>query len=453
MRKNFILPTLTLLTLLTLFSCRKENLDRNQLDQEVKSITLDQAVSMMESSTIEMKSSSATTLNTPVNANKYFWFISAANYHSCTNPNVPAWDNALKARHGESYHLQHGSPLRHAIALTTMNNSAGRTGGSSISIANSFKKGSSYTVLLEIQAQDLLNANTGRPQKFPTLQLRLTNNPTDGQLCIDGLDGTDISGSSEPTQVIVSTSGTSRFVSVTFAADKCYDYLWINAKPNTDGTNIGRVILNNYIQINQNHHVTITGPNTLSPNQQAVFGLQAYGFPISNQLTWSVYGDLQIVGSNIGPNVTIKSTGLNGGKIYVSENGCHHIAEKVFASTTQHASISGPSYLMVQAPHHFPAPAVYTINFTGPLAGRVPSKVTWTSNVLTHWGEGHWASRHVTAPHETAWLTGILNATIELDGSVFEISKSIILQGNNTPVPPDHGGGGGGGVTPPGDHT
>lgn len=86
-------------------------------------------------------------------------------------------------------------------------------------------------------------------------------------------------------------------------------------------------------------------------------------------------GDLQIVGSNVGPTVTIKRVGLGGGQIKVSLTGCNDIVIKNIPSLAdQNVTLTGPDVIIKMSEE----PSVYTFSLSGILAGKTPTNVNWS---------------------------------------------------------------------------
>lgn len=178
----------------------------------------------------------------------------------------------------------------------------------------------------------------------PNLQLQLTNAVPISPSCNinawpDTLAGPD------PTVLVQQSSGNTSATTRTIilSPTSCYDFLRLSALPNTSGISEGIVGVFS-LSISTLNGVDIVGPTSLALNQQDTYSVQLSGYTLSDNFTWAVTGGLQIVGSNVGPSVTIKNTGSTGGQVSISLNGCSRIAATTISGPiTQYPVITDPA--------------------------------------------------------------------------------------------------------------
>ncbi|MEH6304491.1 hypothetical protein RYH73_02490 [Olivibacter sp. CPCC 100613] len=326
-----------ILSLALIFSCSKKDAVEkgNELTQD-KTITFDQAMSMIKSG------ANTEALNVALSAmpnmkTTTIDFQSLQGYDACATSEKTVNDIIFKSTQGFSKLRvnNYNTKTLYILSLSTSHaysESAPGSYGSGMSIKYPFKQGSIYKIKTTFGGTDYEWGQTKDIRRYPTLQARLTNNPTTTSICANSAP-INLTGSSEPTQVFPAIAkDAAKAVELLFTADKCYDYLWLSALPNTSGKSNSTAELWNNIVIEEQNQFAVAGPDNLDVNEQQTYSVEAFSLPINSSFTWSVSGNLQIVGSNLGPTVIIKSTATGGGTIYVSINGCTNIISKTLST-------------------------------------------------------------------------------------------------------------------------
>ncbi|MCL4640927.1 MULTISPECIES: hypothetical protein [Olivibacter] len=352
------------------FSCsKKDSFEKDRDSKQDRSITFDQAMSMIKSGT-NAATSSVILAVTPNKKSTNINFSDFTGYSSCSMPEKTVNGITFKAFQGSSFAgdaLSLGAAHAYSDALPG-------SYGSGMGIRYPFKQGSVYTIKTYLTGGDDIFYGNMTTRRYPTLQARLTNNPVMSTLCTS-VASINITGTSEPTQIFPAIEKDAiKAVSIQLTADKCYDYLWLNVIPNTSGRSLSTAKLNGNMVIEEQNQFAVVGPESLTVNQVATYSVEAFSLPINSNFTWSVSGDFQIVGSNVGPSVAIKTTGLGGGEISISLNGCNKIVSKVYTSPiVNEVRLEGPSFL-----YELGNFSTFQIVKTGSSVNRVISQVTWT---------------------------------------------------------------------------
>ena len=213
--------------------------------------------------------------------------------------------------------------------------------GRSIAIKYNFKKGMTYNISYNIS--NVANGTNGKPHfsqnNNPSLQAALANlsdfiTDCNGSINLStlGLPFYNI-GTITP-QVYPYTSAdftvTSTSKTMTFVADNCYEYLWINARP--PAGDYGNDFAISGLTIKEvGSGLIIDGPSNFTNGNQETFTVKLGGYTVSDSFQWETTGKLEIVGSNVGSSVTVKPTGsFYHGSILAKELGCGVIAQKDF---------------------------------------------------------------------------------------------------------------------------
>lgn len=361
------------------FSCsKKDSFEKDRDSKQDRSITFDQAMSMIKSGTNAATSNVALS-TTPNTKSTTINFQSFQGYDACTTSEKTVNGITFKSTQGFSkLNVNNLNPQTYYyLSLSTLHaysESLPGSYGSGMAIKYPFKQGSIYKIKTTLGGTDYEWGQTKDIRRFPTLQARLTNNPTIMSICANS-GPINLTGSSEPTQIFPAIAkGSTKAVELLFTADKCYDYLWLSALPNTSGKSNSTAELWNNIVIEEQNQFAVVGPESLTVNQVATYSVEAFSLPINSNFTWSVSGDFQIVGSNVGPSVAIKTTGLGGGEISISLNGCNKIVSKVYTSPiVNEVRLEGPSFL-----YELGNFSTFQIVKTGSSVNRVISQVTWT---------------------------------------------------------------------------
>lgn len=104
----------------------------------------------------------------------------------------------------------------------------------------------------------------------------------------------------------------SKTVNLSFTANECSNYIVLRASSQVSKKTY--LYLKN-MTITKTSVLRFEGEKEMCVGTTQTIGYSAGGFIINTPVKWYVKGDLQIVGSNAGSSVTVKSLGNNGGKI------------------------------------------------------------------------------------------------------------------------------------------
>lgn len=130
-----------------------------------------------------------------------------------------------------------------------------------------------------------------------------------------------------------------------FTPDKCFKYIGFKAASN--GLDEKASIYIKHGKIAATPLMLLDGePEMYLGSTQNISYKTKSGYTINEPVYWYVKGDLEIIGNNYGANVTIKSTGYNGGSI--GYNSCTNsnqngIESKITIRNSENISISGNS--------------------------------------------------------------------------------------------------------------
>lgn len=415
-----------MLCLAMIFSCsKKDDVEKDSELKKDKAITFDQAMSRIKGGANAV-ASGINLAATPNIKSTTIDFSHFAGFSGCEMPEKTSSGITFKATQGYTSVLLSGS--YYVLTLSSMHaysEERPASYGSGMVIKYPFKQGSIYKIRTNISGTDYVFASSSPDRRYPTLQARLTNSPTITSICRDSAPIV-LTGSNEPSQVFPAIpKDATKLVELQFIADKCYEYLWLSVIPNTSGKSFARAELYNNIIIEEQNQFAIAGPNDLGLNEQATFSVEAFSLPINSNFTWSVSGDLQIVGSNHGPNVVIKGTGINGGKIYVSLDGCQNIVEKSMNSQlAQYVTIQGVSAI----PCDYPTPFKLSLVLSGSLTGKTITDLYWT--FPEGMGSVNSGSNYVNVSADCYYNStgGDVIAHFKIDGIEYVKSKYVKIQ-------------------------
>lgn len=266
------LPIILFLALI--FSCsKKDAVEKDSELKQDKAITFDQAMRMIQN--LKNSLQPPVTLSaTPNKKTTTINFQSFYGYNSCGTPEKTANGVTLKATQGTSgVSVNTLNPQDYySLYLSARHNYSDASPGSfgsGMVIQYPFKQGSIYTIKTFLTGTDAVYIGDSPTRRYPTLQARLTNNPTIQSICADSAP-INLTGSSEPTQIFPAIEkGTTKPVTLTFTADKCYDYLWLSAIPNTTGKSLSTAELMSNLVIEEQNQFVVAGPESLTVNQTA----------------------------------------------------------------------------------------------------------------------------------------------------------------------------------------
>ena len=316
---------LTLSLLLLLFSCTKEKQEESsQLagQNDVKTITLDQALRLVKSSSLQTIGMPMTIMSGETTTTTLTW----PELNGCTI--TTNTDFAFRT-HGKTSSL---GPLGFWL---NVKNDNGQVLGAGVAIRYPFKLGKSYTITVDYNTttEELNGDQVHSVNRRPTYQMQVTNSATNATLtCADDLSGPVTLVGPDPL-VSVTPPNTNNYQKHTsyFTVDKCYEFLRFSALPNMTGRSAGYVSIGP-IKIVETSHIDLIGPDLTCANDEGDFSAMVLGFNISDSFTWSVTGNLQIIGSNVGTSVKLKSTGNFGGTLSISSPTCGLLATRTFGN-------------------------------------------------------------------------------------------------------------------------
>jgi len=98
---------------------------------------------------------------------------------------------------------------------------------------------------------------------------------------------------------------------IQFAPDGCYDYLWIATVPSFTDDNKNDLLLNS-LQIVEVSHLEVTGDANFCTGTTKTFQATYDGNLLAGPFTWTVTGNLAIIGSNVGNTIQVQSTSTHG---------------------------------------------------------------------------------------------------------------------------------------------
>jgi hypothetical protein len=213
--------------------------------------------------------------------------------------------------------------------------------GSSIAIRYNFKKGMTYNI--SFSTSNVARGTKGKPHSSqynnPSLQAALANSSNfitdcNGSINLStlGLPYHNIGTITPQIHPYGSADFTPTYTSksMTFVADNCYEYFWLNAvAPTGDYSNEFDIAGFTIKEVGSG--LIIDGASNFTNGNQEIFKVKLGGYTVSDSFQWETTGKLEIVGSNVGSSVTVKPTGsFYHGSIIAKELGCGVIAQKDF---------------------------------------------------------------------------------------------------------------------------
>ncbi|WP_448636101.1 hypothetical protein [Pedobacter panaciterrae] len=315
---------LSLLLLVVVLSCSKEIKESDspaKINNQKQAITFGEAVNMLRSlasSSLQSRLQTLATVTTGINLAGQSYCVQN------TNTSTPG---IVFSTNGQSYHQAT------SIYLETKN-VVNDIQGSGIAVNFPFKQGKNYTITLELSnVADEWDHEVASKSRWPSLQVQLTNTVLASINNCSVVTPPFILSGPDPIQTVLPTSETNVTTTKTlsFTPTQCYNYIRLSAIPNMTGKSKGVVIISKLF-ITEISGIQIDGPSSLSLNQQGTFTVGYNGFPIGSAFTWTVTGDLQIIGSAVGSSVNVKANSPYGGTIVIGLNGCELLATKTIAA-------------------------------------------------------------------------------------------------------------------------
>lgn len=250
--------------------------------------------------------------------------------------------------------------------------------GDGILIDYNFKKGYQYNIIINGNfGDDLFDQYTRPYENLPSLQIRATNNPINGELCNSSAQPIDIYSASDPyfemfaNASVIHQNSNATF---TFTSPNCYSYLWIASKPNTSGESAGWIYLQN-IAVQETGVYTISGSSTICSGYQDYYTLLNNN-PLQDPINWTINPSNGIVSSSsIGGN-GIRLTKSGNGQVALSTNitnSCNGVITPV-SKIIQLGTYTHSQYTI----YSYPNTIVYgqTVQF-GPLSGQVANATSY----------------------------------------------------------------------------
>lgn len=365
---------LTLSLLLLLFSCTKEKQENSsQLDgqNDAKTITLDQALRLVKSSS-QTSHLLMTTMSGETTTTTLTWPLQ----NGCS---VTTNTDFAFRTHGKTSSLG-------TMGFWLYVENDGQVLGSGVAIRYPFKLGKSYTIIVDYYTttEELNGDMVHSVNRRPTYQMQVTNSATNATIaCADDLSGPVTLIGPDPL-VSVTPPNTNDYKRSTsyFTVDKCYDFLRFSALPNMTGRSAGHVSIGP-IKIEETSHIDLVGPDLTCASDEGDFSAMVLGFNISDSFTWSVTGNLQIIGNNVGTSVRVKSNSNLGGTLSISSPTCGLLATRTFGNQ----NVTFKPYVLCDYSNSFTMEANYVPGITN---------ISWegvgTDNVAFDLGSSGWSA-------------------------------------------------------------
>lgn len=204
----------------------------------------------------------------------------------------------------------------------------GFRGGSGLALNYNFKRGCTY--IIKINAFHSISSGT----VFPKLLAQFTSQPSFKDCTVNEDPQVLFEGSSLPKFTLppfgVDVSQTNQIL---FSPTSCFSHLWLSAiPPETYGKEWGGIILN-WIQIIETQHLAVDGEPSVCGGSTQTYRPSYDNFALAESAFWSVTGDLEIIGSNIGNTVQVRATGPSGGNVeYLLDGTCSKITKFIQSS-------------------------------------------------------------------------------------------------------------------------
>lgn len=287
---------------------KKEPIEESSKEDFVRSITVNESISMFQSNQINLALAASTT-------SKYIDFGTLPNVSSflfSNGPVVTASGIEVRGTHGHMFADKQASPQIVLSAMAYGNYNS----GSGLAIKYPFKKGKTYKIRTKI---------SNHPTVIPAnLDFQLVNQLPSGQLCSREAPGVTLSN--ESPIITKKPNGKISDITMDFTPTTCYDFLMINCRVSQAGTTNQTGNIHN-IFIDETPILELNGTDNLAIGAEGTIHVTASCYQVSENFNWSVSGNIEIVGSNIGPTVTVKSTAI-GGAIFASLDRCANLLSK-----------------------------------------------------------------------------------------------------------------------------
>lgn len=233
--------------------------------------------------------------------------------------------------------------------------------GGNTALKHKFQKGRTYVIKFSMSmVNEYGHNNVTMISKFPSLQIGLANESNFPTSCGNLIDLANLNipfhnvqkipGQNRNMNSNASFTINSYSRSITFVADECYEYLWLNAIP-TPGTYSCSIGVSNIDIIESENPFLLSKTGEFDNGGLVNFKVTYNGFVIDHPFAWETTGDLAIIGSNNGNTVTVKSTNQKPikGKVIASIPGCGIFAEEAFdlcsGDVFVNGNIYGPTFL------------------------------------------------------------------------------------------------------------